>query len=484
MRNIFYLLLLTFGFGILHSCEESTGITPSETNENPIEIDLSNANWDETVKAVAYDVSKKLNSKAFRKMLKHEVLLRFDGDANILLSSIVNRLQKYLEYESKIEQVARTNDSDLLADLDFSIIKQAAENYPQMQLAVQVNAENWDADYVIPSVVFLDSEYDEITHHFVNGYDNSQNQIQVSILEDPNENYVVVSQNERTIIRDDNSIRLRSTESLVRCFDETAPYSPDNPEPPSFDEYEDCGGTGGGSGGGSSSPQYIGTGHGGQLPSLIATYEGELVQNDNINANIAPIGDINGITLYRGNFVHEKIREMRLDDIGDIEGWPGGAPEIRVHVFEQDEENPLSMLQIFKEVYEPKKRNDIKNEWWDCADAPLHLWDWETTGIRISYGYYEFDPVAFDVEELEILGNILQQILNITGVIPPVGPNGEYGPLNAVVDQSINIGERALNKQNGMSEYIGTVDISIFNSQDYFEHNPGDFKYKTWPDIQ
>lgn len=490
MKNLIYLLLLTFAFGVLSSCEEATGITPNETEENLIEIDLANANWDETVESVALDVSDKLNSLAFRKMLKHEVLLRFDGDANILISSLVKRIPKYLAYEEQLSVVANTTNTDLLSNFNWDILNQASAKYPQMQLAVQVDAESWDTEHFIPSVVYLTSSWDEKTHNSVEGYDNNQNPINVSTLTDPEENYVVVSQNERTIIREDDTIRLRRNEAFVSCFDNTAPYAPDNNEPPSFDYPDDCGGSGGGTGGGGSGggdtshPQYNGTGHGGQLPSLIASYDGELIQNGNINANIAPIGDINGITFYRGNFVHEKIREMRLDDIGDIEGWPAGAPEIRVHVFEQDEENPLSMLQIFKEEYEPRKRRHIKRRWWDCADAPLHLWDWETTGTKISYGYYEYDPVAFDQEELQIIGNIVQQILNITGVVPPVGPNGEYGPLNAVVDQTINIGERALNKQNGMSEYIGTVDISIFNSSNYFEHNSGDFKYKTWPDLQ
>ena len=71
MKNLSYFLLLIFTFGVLYSCEESTGITPSETDETQIEVDLANADWDETVEAVAIDVSEKLNSQAFRKMLKH-----------------------------------------------------------------------------------------------------------------------------------------------------------------------------------------------------------------------------------------------------------------------------------------------------------------------------------------------------------------------------------------------------------------------------
>jgi hypothetical protein len=67
--------------------------------------------WDKTVKDVAKDVSIKLNSIYFRKMLKHEVTMRFDGDANILLSSIIQRLPKYFAYEAS-HNTANRNSSD------------------------------------------------------------------------------------------------------------------------------------------------------------------------------------------------------------------------------------------------------------------------------------------------------------------------------------------------------------------------------------
>lgn len=66
----------------------------------PQSVNVSKKDWDQTAQAVAKDVAEKLNNFSFRRMLKHEVLLRFDGDANILLSSLINRLPKYLAYEA------------------------------------------------------------------------------------------------------------------------------------------------------------------------------------------------------------------------------------------------------------------------------------------------------------------------------------------------------------------------------------------------
>src|SRR5258708_21043045 len=112
MKFKFRLPLIFFGTLLLMACKKE-----SNFEKQPIQINETYAQkWDKTVQQVAKDVSEKINSLAFRKMLKHEVLLRFDGDANILISSIMKRLPKYLAYE-KNTQVAnrRVSEGDLLS---------------------------------------------------------------------------------------------------------------------------------------------------------------------------------------------------------------------------------------------------------------------------------------------------------------------------------------------------------------------------------
>lgn len=123
---------------VLTACQKEMQTETTLQNNNP-EI-----NWNNTAQAVAKDVSIKLNSLSFRKMLRHEVLLRFDGDANILLSVMMERMSKYLKYEASSNNASRSNANDLLANFSFDIIAKAAKDFPQMQIAVQTNAEKWD----------------------------------------------------------------------------------------------------------------------------------------------------------------------------------------------------------------------------------------------------------------------------------------------------------------------------------------------------
>lgn len=431
-----------------------------------------------------------MNSLAFRKMLKHEVSLRFDGDANILISSIAKRLPKYLEYEKNLTSNSFAGE-DLLSMYNFDILVQAAQDFPQMQIAVQPDADTWDATTVL-DVVYLTSDYDDANQPNVNGFKSDLTPISVGTVDDPTWNYVVISQNERTVHRTTDSVlALRASYCPVEPLLDDAPYYPETiPEPiiqcPGGGGGTGGGGTGGGGGIGGSTPpyvQYVGIGHDGQLPTLIDSQMGTEVQiptNGGYNL-LDPVGTFNGTIVYRKDFRHEKMREIRCDDIGRIEGWPAGAPEIRMHVFEQNVLNPSQSLQIFKEEFRPKKRKYINGKWWNAEGITMHLWDYQGTGTKASFAYYEYDPVLFPNEALVSIGAIVVDFLAITSVIPTGNPTqvAIYGSIRT----SVQTGIRSLKKKNGMSEYIGKDDYSIFNNQDQFNHSPGGSKFKTWPDL-
>ena len=432
--------------------------------------------WDHTAVNVAKDVSEKLNSLSFRKMLKHEVSLEFDGDANILISSLVNRLPKYLSYEANKNVATRgSSKQDLISRLNFDILKDAAKKFPMMQIAVQTEAEKWNPNTFIPSVVYLTADYDEKDQPDVKGFDPKQRPISVSTKTDPDINYVVISLNERTLITDDGVLRLRSTYCPLETYMINAIYNPEvtpNLLPPP----DDCDGGGGGGGGTPPHPQYNGTGQDGPLPTLVGRQMGTIVNPPtNGYSKLSPVGNFSGTTTFRKNFKHEKMRFIRCDNIGQIEGWPAGAPEIRLHVFEQNVLNPSENLQIYKEEFEPRRKRDIDGKWWNAEDVTMHLWDYEGTGTKSSFAYYEYDPVLVPNEALQEIGGLVVDLLRITGVVD----SSTYGNIRT----SVQTGIRALKKKNGMSEYIGKDDYSIFNDEDQFNHNPGSTKFKTWPDL-
>jgi PBP1b-binding outer membrane lipoprotein LpoB len=170
------LISLVLALLLFNSCKKDTANEETKVKKNE-------ANWNVTATNVAKDVSEKLKSLAFRKMLKHEVCLRFDGDANILISSLINRMPKYLKYEKENQNSNLISNNDLLASFNFDILANAAIDFPQMQIAVQTDAESWDAISFIPKVVYINTTFDESISTSVNGFDNNQNPISVSTLD-------------------------------------------------------------------------------------------------------------------------------------------------------------------------------------------------------------------------------------------------------------------------------------------------------------
>lgn len=95
MKTVHYLSLVIVILSMTTACKKNVDYSLPSTSPQSI-----TAHWDKTVVEVARDVSAKLNNAAFRKVLKHEVLLRFDGDANILISSLVKRLPRYVSEQA------------------------------------------------------------------------------------------------------------------------------------------------------------------------------------------------------------------------------------------------------------------------------------------------------------------------------------------------------------------------------------------------
>lgn len=459
--------------------EEQTTIS---TDEEMTEL-TKNYNWDQAVDVVALDINEKLKYPEFRELLKSEVLRQFDGDYNILLRSMVARQSKYLDYyRNKGKNYKTTNNSnDLPEFLKFETLAQISEKYPQMQVAVQVHAEKWDAEHEIPSIVFVTTDFDEATHDYVEGYNNNGEKIKVSTLEDPEENYVVVSFNERTSFNDQNELVLSNTNNKVTNFEDDTEFAPNfdfpDPCPP---EDPTCGG--GGGGGGSSHPQYNGTGHNGQLPSLIATHSSTLTSTFNAfkydpTADIDSLGEVNGQTFYRGDDTYEIFRSYKINDINEIEEFVNGAPELYVVEFVPEVGNPTVMLQILQARHEPDNRNEINGQWWDCPADEIHLWEWQETGTSVTIGMYEYDKPA-------IGENVDQKTLSSdqTTIVDELVLNSD-GTYSITRSRTYTTANRYLEMKSRKSEYIGIEKISVFNKNDQFLHSRGVIDYKSWPEL-
>lgn len=70
-------------------------------------------------------------------------------------------------------------------------------------------------------------------------------------------------------------------------------------------------------------------------------------------------------------------------------------------------------------------------------------------------------------------------ILAIATSVDSAGLRLIYGNIR----NSVVTGIRSLKQKNGVSEYIGKDDYSIFNDEDQFNHNTGLIQFQTWPDL-
>jgi hypothetical protein len=112
--------------------------------------------WNENAQKVGGIISGFLHHEIFRQYLKSEVLKTFDGDYDVLLSKVV------LDIKNGLPPVSRfTPLNEFFEAWQLAYLEQVAEGYPQMQLSVQTDPEQWTTPSFVPPVVFTPGDYDE-----------------------------------------------------------------------------------------------------------------------------------------------------------------------------------------------------------------------------------------------------------------------------------------------------------------------------------
>jgi hypothetical protein len=374
-----------------------------------------------------------LNIESFRVYCKQEVLKEFDGDYNFLLSKIVkdyknsqNNFTLYSTQSVKTDYV----DTSIWPQELMDVLDQTYQDYPLTQIAIQVDPGAWDPYSYIPNVVYLNSQYDEADTDFISGYDEFGNAISLDARTEPTLPIVILSTNERGYINGSGD------------------YVKDN---------------------------------------LLPSYE---IDNSSIVSNtpLLPINPNLPQQYYRTDFRYENIYQMRYDNIGQVEGWPAGAPETVVFVFEQD---PLDSTKNIKRklgTIEPPKRKDIKNTWFG-TDIDSHLWRYYKTGTDITYGFYEEDNKGISEigNTLITIGNYSSFILDSTkvhlpGQTNPNLPSPQQPGWLTILKYTANVVGQFFNKNIEKSEEIGSIVISVNNPRKEYSLIPGGFKFASRAD--
>ncbi len=193
-------IIVIFGIVAFISCEKD-----SENKNHSGNQTFAQSEMNEDFSNLAIVMSKALNEdKNFRKIIKKEALLKFDGDYDILLKQLKDEpiyssnfkssltIGKYLtNYSKELNIKSKSNLKSTTQDY----IDQLTQKYPNLQISVPVHAEDWDDNYV-PVVTFIPEEYDEKTTLTVVGYKNT-NEVTVDAINKPNNPVIVIAESER-----------------------------------------------------------------------------------------------------------------------------------------------------------------------------------------------------------------------------------------------------------------------------------------------
>ena len=167
--------------------------------------ELSHSKTNEIFDGVAQTISRMMReSVEFRRTVKALAITKFDGDYDIMLKTLGS--QKVADFAMSRNKETHVSVAEIFDELfpNYSrsvsrdgIIDELIEMYPMMQISVPYHAEDWQDGY-IPTVIFLDENYQENVTEYVKGYDAEGKEVWVDAMTIPDVPIIVVGFNERS----------------------------------------------------------------------------------------------------------------------------------------------------------------------------------------------------------------------------------------------------------------------------------------------
>lgn len=371
--------------------------------------------WDASVLKVSGIIAAALKSNSFRQYLKAETLKAFDGDFDVLLSKVVKDLKAQYNQSSTLRLAS---DYTLNGD-QLAYLQGVSGDFPQMQLSVQTDPTDWNTATYTPPVVYTASDYNESTSLTVPVVDETGNIVSyMDATVDPIQPVVIVSENERTIIGANGEIVLQQP-----------------PEP-------------------------YGT-------------EG-VMQVD----SLTPIDPNTPLQWYRQNYKYETIYSIGFWDIGKIEGWPAGGPELRTFYYNALDTAGINYQTSGYNAGERwAKRKDVKNKWYDLPTEKLittHLWRWGQTGTTFKYAFYEWDREPLNQQVTDSIASFLINFAKVDS-------SGALATPLQLAASAVKLVGLFLPREGRLSEPIGDIEISANNNANEFHIATGGFGFRSKP---
>ena len=229
MRTL--LSFFTLLFVLLVGCSE----TPIDEYSLAEPTSNASSDYNETVRDLALALAKSLNeSPELGQIIKEEVMLMYDDDYDVLLSTLADRkltAPNSIQTRSKdgkcrvadiIEANLPINKTRAVSDTTTYLAVIRAQ-YPDMQVSVPVHADTWDPALYQPPVAFLEDTYDDDTTEFIRAVTLTGKELTLSTSIEPPKPVIVISPSERynMTITEPNPVAPNAPQNLVGCVTES-----------------------------------------------------------------------------------------------------------------------------------------------------------------------------------------------------------------------------------------------------------------------
>ncbi|MFK7926474.1 MAG: hypothetical protein AB8H47_31285 [Bacteroidia bacterium] len=187
--------LLLAGLVLIPACQNPADDFIPAKAENITDADITAA-MDQAAPVVA----EMLNDIEVRNLVKEYALKQFDGDYDVLYKDLA------IQQLRKSETFGQRFTSKLAAQVGSEVEAERLINMiPRFHISVPVNAEKWDTESFVPSVVVSPFHLDESEYETYQGYAADGRAISLSSRVDPAVPVVALGVNERTY--DDGRVR-------------------------------------------------------------------------------------------------------------------------------------------------------------------------------------------------------------------------------------------------------------------------------------
>lgn len=164
-------------------------------------IDYTIDQKNDLISSYAQILASSIADTELRNTIKSEAQEQFDGDYDILISTLetLDLNEQNMTVKQKMSErpvLTRSAKGGFEGNLE-DLMDEIKKVFPNLQVSVPVHCDEWDPDNYIPMVAFLPCDYDEDTIEYIEAFDIDGNTHILSAVEEPEYPVIVVSVSER-----------------------------------------------------------------------------------------------------------------------------------------------------------------------------------------------------------------------------------------------------------------------------------------------